>query len=58
MFTDRMDAGAFLATKLLHLKDKDPVVFAPARGGDAEVIDLLDRAVGGKPAFETTHGRR
>jgi putative phosphoribosyl transferase len=33
MFTDRMDAGAFLATKLLHLKGKDPVVFALARGG-------------------------
>jgi len=57
MFTDRMDAGAFLATKLLHLKDKDPVVFAPARGG-VPVIDLLDRTVSRKPAFETTHGRR
>ena len=33
MFADRMDAGVKLSQKLLHLKDKNPVVFALARGG-------------------------
>lgn len=33
MFADRMDAGEVLAGKLLHLKDKNPAVFALARGG-------------------------
>jgi len=33
MFVDRMDAGEALAGKLLHLKGKDPAVFALARGG-------------------------
>jgi predicted phosphoribosyltransferase len=33
MFADRMDAGVALAGKLLHLKDKNPAVFALARGG-------------------------
>ena len=33
MFADRMDAGEALARKLLHLKDKNPAVFALARGG-------------------------
>lgn len=33
MFVDRMGAGVVLATKLLHLKEKNPVVFALARGG-------------------------
>jgi putative phosphoribosyl transferase len=33
MFADRMDAGEVLAGRLLHLKDKNPAVFALARGG-------------------------
>jgi predicted phosphoribosyltransferase len=33
MFADRMDAGVALAQELLHLKDRDPAVFALARGG-------------------------
>jgi putative phosphoribosyl transferase len=33
MFADRMDAGHALAGKLLHLKDKNPAIFALARGG-------------------------
>jgi putative phosphoribosyl transferase len=33
MFTDRMDAGVSLSQQLLHLKDKNPAVFALARGG-------------------------
>jgi putative phosphoribosyl transferase len=33
MFQDRADAGRQLATRLLHLKDKHPVVLALPRGG-------------------------
>jgi putative phosphoribosyl transferase len=33
MFADRREAGEALALKLLHLKDKNPAVFALARGG-------------------------
>ncbi len=33
MFQDRSDAGRQLAAKLLHLKDKQPVVLALPRGG-------------------------
>jgi predicted phosphoribosyltransferase len=33
MFQDRADAGRQLASRLLHLKDKDPVVLALPRGG-------------------------
>jgi len=33
MFSDRSDAGRRLAKKLLHLKDRNPVVLALPRGG-------------------------
>lgn len=33
MFLDRMEAGVALSRKLLHLKGKNPAVFALARGG-------------------------
>jgi putative phosphoribosyl transferase len=33
IFADRRDAGVALGQKLLHLKEKDPAVFALARGG-------------------------
>jgi predicted phosphoribosyltransferase len=33
MFQDRADAGRQLASRLLHLKDKNPVVLALPRGG-------------------------
>src|SRR5712664_2764164 len=35
MFHDRKDAGEQLAARLLHLKDKQPVVLALPRGGVA-----------------------
>jgi len=33
VFADRMDAGVKPSHKRLHLKDKDPAVFALAHGG-------------------------
>ena len=45
MFSDRSDAGRRLAKKLLHLKDRNPVVLALPRGGVAvasEVARLLE----------------
>jgi putative phosphoribosyl transferase len=44
MFQDRKDAGERLAARLIHLKDKNPVVLALPRGGVAigfEVARLL-----------------
>ena len=44
MFHDRKDAGEHLAARLLHLKDKNPVVLALPRGGVAigfEIARLL-----------------
>jgi putative phosphoribosyl transferase len=44
MFHDRKDAGERLAARLLHLKDKQPVVLALPRGGVAigfEIARLL-----------------
>jgi putative phosphoribosyl transferase len=45
MFKDRHDAGRELAAKLLHLRDKDPVVLALPRGGVAVGFEIA-RALG------------
>jgi putative phosphoribosyl transferase len=45
MFRDRKDAGKRLAAKLVHLRDRRPVVLALPRGGvaiGAEIARLLD----------------
>ena len=40
MFRDRKDAGERLAAKLMHLKDKQPVVLALPRGGVAVAFEI------------------
>lgn len=45
LFADRVEAGRKLAERLMHLKDRDPVVYALPRGGlplGAEVAIALD----------------
>jgi putative phosphoribosyl transferase len=43
MFHDRKDAGEHLAARLLHLKDKNPVVLALPRGGVAIGAEIAHR---------------
>jgi len=45
VFADRSEAGRKLAERLVHLKDRDPIVYALPRGGlpvGAEVAEALD----------------
>src|SRR6516225_1601989 len=47
-FADRGEAGRRLAEKLLHLKDRQPIVLALPRGGVAvgfEIVRALDAAL-------------
>ncbi|HEX5455329.1 MAG TPA: phosphoribosyltransferase family protein [Stellaceae bacterium] len=43
MFSDRRDAGAQLADRLVHLKDRQPVVLALPRGGVAIGFEIARR---------------